>query len=732
MLKGHTLFQFGEFALDPVAKVLFKNGEPVRMTRRTVETLLVLVENAGQVLTKEEIMRAVWTDRVVDEANLAQNIAVIRKTLAVAKGNPGWIETFPGRGYRIEGPVTTPNATPAAPSATAPVDADEDGAPSVEVGTSTGGKTAEASPGLAAHGRRLNRTWIVVSMIVLALTLSLVIIWWKPWAGMAPADTFQVNPATRLPGREFQPALSADGSALAFLWTDEKNSAPSVWVIKQGEATPKLISSAQAHHSSPTWSPDGSQLAYLRISKDKTDIVLHHRDEPGERVLASLSPPTYGFDYRMMDWSPDGKWLAVSHAEGAGRPPGIWLVPVSGGEKRMLTRPGSAASGDVDPQFSPDGKRVTFLRMLNRSRQEIFSVAIDGDSQTAQLTQSGRRISAYDWLSDGKTLLVALNQGGEYRLWKLPNEGRGGPTQTGIYSEFPIQFSVTRQATALVYATLDQDRNIWRLDVTNGGWLRVVATTAQDASPVYSPDGKRIAFRSDRSGDEQLWVSDADGSNPVQITHSPMKPSVGRWSPDGRSIVFNNPQTFEIMVASLAGERWSVTPLGARGVHPVYSTDGKWILAGGSRLVRIPAGGGNAEVIAETRAEALNASPDGRYVYFVREPNDSTLWRVPLSNPGVSEPQRVFDQLLPGCTSCWSLGRGGIYYLGAKPEALDRQAIFFHSLSPGGADRVIADYPEPLWPQGSGPFSLSPDEKYLMVVRVGPAIGDVMRVQPFR
>src|SRR5687768_8891017 len=85
------------------------------MTRKAVETLLVLVENPGRVLTKEEIMSAVWTDRVVDEANLAQNIAVVRRILAAEKGSPAHIETFPGRGYRLEGPVISLSDAPEIP-----------------------------------------------------------------------------------------------------------------------------------------------------------------------------------------------------------------------------------------------------------------------------------------------------------------------------------------------------------------------------------------------------------------------------------------------------------------------------------------------------------------------------------------------------------------------------------------------------------------------------------------
>ena len=104
-LQTRQIYKFAEFTLNATAKVLLAKGEPVKLARKAVETLLVLVEHPDQVLTKEELIEAIWQGRVVDEANLIQNIAVIRRTLGVKQGQPGFIETFPGRGYRLLGPI---------------------------------------------------------------------------------------------------------------------------------------------------------------------------------------------------------------------------------------------------------------------------------------------------------------------------------------------------------------------------------------------------------------------------------------------------------------------------------------------------------------------------------------------------------------------------------------------------------------------------------------------------
>jgi dipeptidyl aminopeptidase/acylaminoacyl peptidase len=362
----------------------------------------------------------------------------------------------------------------------------------------------------------------------------------------------------------------------------------------------------------------------------------------------------------------------------------------------------------------------------------LFLVAVSG-GQPRQLTSDARQISGHDWAQDGNSIVIASDRGGDFRLWRLDPANRSeAPVPLGVYGEFPIQLSVARTAPRLVYSVLQHDRNIWRLDLEGLRWTRIIASTAQDASPQYSPSGDRICFRSDRSGEDQLWVSRADGSNPMQITYGKLAPSVARWSPDGRSIVFNSARNIDLHVATLgAGGAWSVRPLGVAGVHPVYSPDGLSIYAGdrnGTSLLRLPVGGGAPVELARTRAISLDIAQDGKFVYFVREPNENKLWRA---STATGELSLVLNGLLPRCTSCWALTPAGVYYLGNSPQSFDAQMLYFHDFATG-RDRPVIEYPEPLWPIGSGPFSLSPDRRSLLVVRVEPSNSDIMRVEPFR
>ncbi len=712
-MEERRIYKFGQFRLDATVKVLSKDGEPVHAPRKAVETLLALVENPGQVLSKDELMAKLWPDRIVNEANLAQNIAVVRRFMKVEPGAPGYIETFPGSGYRILGPVTSCEEAVSRP------------ARDVQV---TAPQAAEQNGSLGSvPGRRWSRLWVAAGAAVVLIMAT----GWLMSRRAGRLDVTRRSPVTRLEGKEYQPAISPDGKSVAFAWKRDEAGKGAIWVQRAESQPPQRISPDDgASYESPAWSPDGQELAYLRLRQDEGSILISPAAGGTVRTVVKVFPSRYDLPQHHLDWSPDGQFLAVDDAEPGHQALGIFLVRVDTGEKKRLTQPDDLAIGDLAPRFSPDGRIVSFVRALHRARQELFWVAVSGGT-AQELTNEGRQISGQDWTREG-LLVYGSNRSGEFRLWKM-RAGGGKPQDTGIYGDFPIQLSVARRAPALVYSVLQHNLNIWRLDLKGAGsgrWSRLIASSAQDASPQYSPQGDRICFRSDRSGEEQMWVSDSDGGRAVQVTQGALRPSVGRWSPDGRTVIFNNTTTADLYAVRLgAGGEWSVQALGVQGVHPVFSADGQWIYAGTmTSMVKIRAEGGAATEIAPMMGISLGASRDDRYVYFVREPAGTALWRVDVAS-GATE--KVLDGLVPYCSSCWALSPSGIYFLGGGKGSGGRQALYFHELA-SGKETAVVDYPEALSPIGSGPFSLSPDGRYLLCVRVEPSNSDVFRVEPFR
>ncbi|GIU74943.1 MAG: biopolymer transporter Tol [Bryobacteraceae bacterium] len=702
-MESHPVYRFGPYRLDAAAKVLFRGDQPVHLTRKAVETLTVLAARSPEVATREEIMAQVWPDRIVDEANLAQNIAMIRKALAASPGEPAFIETFPGRGYRLHGPVTIESPVQPAPAA--------------------GAEASATSPELPVPSPAPRRLWPAVAGIatLLAAVVLLLVLVRRESPEAAPI----VTPVTRLAGKEFQPAISPDGSSIAFVWQESAQALPGIWVQKLGEPAPRQVSSAGYSWSSPAWSPEGRMLACLRFGPTTGELVLLPVDGGEARVVVPVLPTRFGLIWNHVDWSPDGQWLAVDDTPSLSQPLSIFLVNIKTGERRRLTQPEEMIIGDVAPRFSPDGRTIAFIRAFHRSYQEVFTVPLAGGAPR-QWTSDSRMISGIDWTAD--SLLAGSSRGGSFRIWRLAAGKPAAPT--AIYGEFPIQFSYSRRAARLVYSLVQNDPNIWRLTLTPAvEWKRIIASSGQDASPQYSPDGRRIAFRSDRSGEEQIWVCDADGANPVQVTFGTGRPSVPRWSPDGRRLVFNDAATTEMFLAEDGNGRWNVRPFGARGVHPVFSPDGQFIYAAATgSILRYPATGGHGEIVTPTRGLSLDVSPDGRFVFFVREPADTTLSRVDIKT---GEVERVLSGLVPYCTSCWALADTGIYYLGVRPKAPAQQSIFYLDWKTR-AVRLIADYPEPILPIGIGPFSLAPDRRSMLVVRLDPSNADVLLAEGFR
>jgi eukaryotic-like serine/threonine-protein kinase len=102
-----VVYEFGPFRVDPDKQVLLREGKPIAVTPKTFETLLVLVRRSRDVVTKEELLKAIWPDSFVEEANLTQNIFMLRKALGDTSEERQYIVTLPGRGYRFAAQVRT-------------------------------------------------------------------------------------------------------------------------------------------------------------------------------------------------------------------------------------------------------------------------------------------------------------------------------------------------------------------------------------------------------------------------------------------------------------------------------------------------------------------------------------------------------------------------------------------------------------------------------------------------
>ena len=159
-------------------------------------------------------------------------------------------------------------------------------------------------------------------------------------------------------------------------------------------------------------------------------------------------------------------------------------------------------------------------------------------------------------------------------------------------------------------------------------------------APEFSPDGMRIAFMANRSGNWEIWVCDSDGSNPVQLTSfRGAFVTNPRWSPDGGRIAFDSDaegRQFDIWVINASGgkpKRMTTDP--ANDGNPSWSGDGRWIYfdsarTGEQQVWKIPEAGGDAIQVTRDGGFAPLESADGKFIYYTKGLVDTSVWRLPV------------------------------------------------------------------------------------------------------
>ena len=293
--------------------------------------------------------------------------------------------------------------------------------------------------------------------------------------------------------------------------------------------------------------------------------------------------------------------------------------------------------------------------------------------------------------------------------------------------------TVSPRGDKLAYGSLSTNFNTWRRDLLHpeSPAVELIPSSRLQFDAQYSPDGKRIAFASLRSGREGVWVSGDDGSNLVQVSNPHDESGSPQWSPDGNKIAFDSrPRDhWEIYVADVAERkpRKLVTNISDL-MRPHWSRDGKWIYfksqePGRMGVYRCPASGGDAITLAQdTDGVNPQESFDGKTVYFASRFSKPMLRKVSLlALPGTAS--EVGGLPLVSQAGLWALSPGGIYFVPADaPRSLRYFDFATRQLRP------IFDLNNYF---GSG-LSVSPDGRWIIYSQIVDVNSDIMLVDHFQ
>jgi len=718
-------FTLGDHLVQPDLNRISGPTGKVQVEPRVMQVLLRLADRDGAVVTRLQLLDEVWGEAVVGEEILTRAVSELRRILGDRARDPRYIETIRNHGYRLVAAVEpAPNDAPA-PEAITPASVDKP----VEKADRESVATADQASAVGANGAerpRRSARWIaLISLVVLLSLYGLSRL--MPGDGAEPASGFnEAVPLTSFPGREYHPAISPDGTRVAFAWAAENSSQIDLYIKQRNTESPLRLTDTPGWEAWPTWSPDGQTVAFVQ-GEDSLSIVGTVPSIGGPvRVLHETIERIDG-----LDWSPDGSHLVLSaRATGVGRNL-LYLLDLTGSELRPvpLERPDNA--GDYLPRFSPDGRSLAWIG-LDQTGGGGIHVGPTAGGSTRQVTAGLADLQGLSWTPDGRELVFAAAPAGGYRLWRVDLTG-GAPRWIPTGGDQAWNPSVARGTGDLVYEQVRVDRDLWQVRITGRDpWhlstAPFIASTRWEYEAAYSPDGAQVVFVSARSGHPEIWLADNAGSQLQRLTElRAVAVSHPRWSPDGRQIAFNAIQNGMLVVMTLpvrGGSPQMVTRAEEQSVFSDWSRDGESLLIGtdrgdGWQIHRLDPVQGT--LTALTRGGGLTAreSSDGSVLYYTRTDRPG-LWRKSLSEP--SEPELVLSELLHQDRLNWVLLDEQIYWV----MRMAGSAFLVIDDLETGRSQWVGDLPDFA---GSG-LTVAPDGHSILYGRTGEMAGDLMLLEP--
>jgi DNA-binding winged helix-turn-helix (wHTH) protein len=616
-----SVHDFGSFRLDTAERLLLRAGQHVSLTPKAFDLLVYLVDHAGRLATKQELMNALWPDTFVEESNLVFTVSALRKALGDGQDGEQFIQTVPTRGYRFVAPVTHDGDRPIS-------------------------STSETQP---RSVNPLVRRATIIALAVAAIAMLPVVVRHMRETTDVPAPVRFIIPlpdSARNTGSRPMSKISPDGRRVALIVEHGSR----IWLHNLDGLTALPIAGTEGTIAL-FWAPDSAQLAFTTASALKTVRVT----DGTVKTLCDSCQPTGGGT-----WSRSGM-IVFTTLEGS-----LLGIPADGGEPHPVTSL-DRSQGEIShlyPSFLPDGVRFLYLRRhkdvtrsglyigrigseeshlliqgdlpaiyanpgyllflrgstLMAQRLDPRSLKVSGDASRLLVPAPGNPLVGQVAFSASETGVLTYSIS-ERPLTQFQWVGRAGEVQRLVGDVGPnYTFDLSADASRVVYARLETGYAKLRvLDLDSGvtthltfgassytdprwigdgeklvatRWLpfpqaivqispdrrELVVSVSEDVNMVedVSPDGQYLLYR--QRGHQLLAMSLSKGSKPVPVREAPAGVmNQAQFSPDNRWIAYQSDESgqFEVYVTAFpsTGEHWPVSSGGA--VQPVWRQDGR-------------------------------------------------------------------------------------------------------------------------------------------------------------
>lgn len=723
--KDERYFAFGPYVVDPAKALLWRDNRIVPVARKTISVLIVLLEEHGEVVTKDALFSRVWLDTFVEENTLSRHIATLRKILGTGPGGEPYIQTVTGRGYRFVADVrvcdalTTshaerdPGAPPAPVAAPSATDAILVGSPS--------------TPGILATLAKDGRLQVGAALLAVAALSGF-------WMRLPVAKAGDTAPTllTHDRGVQEDPTWSPDGSAVAF--ASDRDGNMDIWIQSSESGQARRLTSGTSRNWQPSWSPDGRTIAF-RSDRDGGGLYLADTTTGTERRLAP-----FGFAPR---WSPDGRRLLLATPDDMQRRLNrreitrYFVADVTTGAVGPVPMDILGGVRDAQAAWAPDG-RVALWGRHPENGWTFATVDVDHGVTTPwsmppsiarQLDDESIVLSAFEWPRAAPYLYFRGVQQGLHALWRVtiaPQAQRwtGGPVRLMSGTEVTGHLALASDGSRVAYTAHSEQTRLWSFPFDpatgrlTGTGTPVTSGGADEGDPTASVDGKRLVYSTVRGGRRDLWqLSLLDGRERLLLDDVQWQRSNPHASADGSRLVYmrmSQPsggasvQPAVVILSPDSGdERVVATPSGRRFGPTDWSPDGASILgncrstdADRSAVCLLPLSSAphaerDIRLVAADAGRDLYAArfaPDQRWISFnavdARENATSRIYVAPIDGGAWTA---VSDDGAWDDKSRWAPDGRAVYYMSTRsgvPNVWGRRFDPAHGVPVGQAFQV--------------------------------------------
>jgi Tol biopolymer transport system component len=656
-------FDLGTWRVRPALGRMTRADRIVALEDATLRLLLCLVEAPRDTGVNRDELAARVFGPGEHEARMRRHLGLLRRVFS--EDGAVRIENAPGDNYVlvVGSPVPGRGLRPS------------DG----------GGVLAETPGAMEAWLLRKRRRWTAVgaaALVVLALGTALFFMLDGGNAVVLGRVTATATLAAE-PGAQRNPSFAPDGRQVVYSWKPEGERFAKLYIRAVGGANPRPLTQGIRDDVYPAWSPSGNLIAFQRLDGPQCEVWVIRPDGTDETQITECSADASG----RMTWTADGNSLIFANRTDPILPTQLLAVLVAQQQVTGVTNPVIGQPGDTAPALSANGRRLVFQRARSVGVADLQLIELSV-GQVERVTRDGVETYGAAWEPGGRSLLYASPRAGRSAIWRTRLDGMPPSLLLAAPQADLRAPAVSNDGRQLAYERWRTQTRVLRVPLTSDldtapePWL---AAAALDREPQLSPDRSRVAFVSDRSGRDQIWLAatDASGARPLTKADLDFLQSP-RWSPDGRALV----------IAGSKDGRWSAwrVDVGTGALAridedgnvqvPSFSRDGRWLYFASDRtgrweIWRRAWPDGRAEQITTEGGFAATEARDGDTLYFVR-PDRNGLWKRPREPGG--DDVLVTPELAAADWANWHVTEDAIYFV-ARPDRENAQLSKYSLLS---------------------------------------------------